>query len=246
MRLHDDAVRDIRLLIKEWTDNRTNRPTNAKRLVSWPRAGKNNIILKAETGLELGGPGVESISFLVWTNDQSLVSDNKITLVGADLPDIAGPGLPFGKVMIIGGHDFSPQNTHERFREMDLQRFDLDLEGYMVRAVSQEMKEWSRVSNEALGNGFSLSTLGSALIDKYKELDYVSSAEVLFVTSSPEDINALRPTGEKVRNVINAMRKMIEELSYDCAECDFQEICKETDGLKMLKKSLIKPNENGN
>ncbi len=242
MRLHEDALYDIRHFIKKKADNCSIWQKDSDKSVAWAKADRNNIILKADTGLELGGPGVESLSFLVWTNDLSLVSDNNITLVGADLPDLSQVAIPFGKVVMIAGQDFSPQNAHDRFREMDLQRFDLNLKGYMVRAVSQEMKEWSRVSSEALDSGFSFSTLGSTLIDKYKELDYVTAAEVLFISSSTDDINELRPTGEKVKNYINAMRKMIEELSYDCANCDFQDICKEIDDLKMLKKSLKKLN----
>jgi len=241
MRLFDEAIGDIGRFVKRKRDKGPFWQAEADIPASWPRADHNNIVLKSDTGLELGGPGTESLSFLVWTNNPSLVSDHKITLVGADLGEISQPTLPFGKVVIVAGHDFGPENTHERFREMDLLRLDLALKGYMVRGVSQELKEWSRISREALNNGFSVATLGSALIDKYKELDYITAAEVLFVSSSAETINELRPTGEKVRDTISAMRKMIEELSYDCANCDFQKICQEIDDLKMLRKSLIKP-----
>jgi len=242
MRLHEEVLQDIRRFITEKADNCTHWQKEDEKPAPWIKGDKNNIILKADTGLELGGPGMESLSFLVWTNDLSLISDNKITLMGADLQKVSQSAVPFGKVVMIGGQDFNPQNAHERFREMDLQRFDLNLKGYMVRAVSQEMKEWSRVSKEALNNGFSFFTLGSSMIDKYKALDYVTAAEVLFISSSKDHISELRPTGEKVKNYVSAMRKMIEELSYDCANCDFQNFCKEIDDLKILKKSLKKLN----
>ncbi len=236
MRLFDEAIGDIGRFVNEKRDKGPFWQSEAETPVSWPRADHNNIVLKSDTGLELGGPDAESLSFLVWTNSPSLVSDHNITLVGADFGDISQPTHPFGKVVIVAGRDFSPENAHDRFRELDLLRLDLALKGYMVRGVSQELKEWSRISKEALNIGFSVETLGSALIDKYKELDYVTAAEVIFISSSAETINELRPTGERVKDTISAMRKMIEELSYDCANCDFQEICQEIDDLKMFKK----------
>ncbi len=240
MQLYDEAIGDIRRFIKEKADAGMVADIDAETSVSWPRSDGNAIILKADTGLELGGPGFESLSFLVWTNNRSLVADNSITRVGHDLPHLPRKALPFGKVVLVAGRDFAAENIHERFRELELLRFDLALEGYMVRAVSQEMKEWSRVSTKALRAGFSFSTLGGALIEKYKELDYVTAAEVLFLSSSATDVGELRPTGNRVIEYVNAIRKMTEEQSYDCANCDFQAICRDVDELKRLRKSLMK------
>ena len=58
-------------------------------------------------------------------------------------------------MVIVGGSDFDEDNTYDRYREMELLRYDIHLKGYMMRGVSQQQREWSRVSKEAINNGFS-------------------------------------------------------------------------------------------
>jgi len=150
------------------------------------------------------------------------------------------PGsLPFGKIVLIGGNGFNEENCYDRFREMDLSRYDISLKGYMMRAVSQYMREWSRVSCEAVKNGFSFSILGSALSQKLKELNYVDAVEILIVTSSAEDVRELKKTGDRFLQYINAMTKMAEEMDFQCESCEFQEICDEAEELRDMRRSLM-------
>ena len=123
---------------------------------------------------------------------------------------------------------------------MDFLRYDLSLKGYMMRAVSQYMREWSRVSKEAVENGFSFQILGSALLQNLKALDYVSEAEVVFVTSSPEDVRELKKPADRFMKYINAMTKMTEEMDFDCESCEYQDVCNEAEELQGMRKSLMK------
>jgi len=106
------------------------------------------------------------------------------------------------------------------------------------------MREWSRVSREAVSRGFSFQIMGSALLTKLKALDYVTGVEVLFVTSSPEDIRALKNTGDKFMRYISAMTKMTEEMDFDCDSCEYQEVCNEAEDLQGMRKSLMKKQKN--
>jgi CO dehydrogenase/acetyl-CoA synthase beta subunit len=121
---------------------------------------------------------------------------------------------------------------------MELTRFDLSLKGYMLRATSQYMREWSRISLEAVKHGFSLSILGSALITALKEHPYVQAAEVMFITQSNVDVNALRDTGHTTNRLILAMNKMINEMEADCGSCDYQDVCSDASDMQALKKTL--------
>ena len=121
---------------------------------------------------------------------------------------------------------------------MDLTRFNLSLNGYMIRAAPQYMKEWSRVSVEALKNGFSLSMLGSKQIYALKKLDYVTSVEVLFITASSDEVKEFREFGDRAMQRINALRKMTQEMDLDCSNCDYQEVCNEVDDLRSMRSSL--------
>jgi hypothetical protein len=57
--------------------------------------------------------------------------------------------LPFGKVVLLKLQGMDENNCYERHRQIDMARYDLNLKGYMMRAASQYMREWSRVSREA-------------------------------------------------------------------------------------------------
>jgi len=200
----------------------------------WPIGGKNNIVLAQDTGVELGNPRQESLSLILWTDMPSRISDGQITVIGPDLPESRGKSLPFAKIVIAAVHGFSEENTCDRWQEMDLLRFDIDLAGYMMRAVSQYQREWSRVSHDSLDKGFSLSILGSALIDTMKAKEYIDAVEILFVTESPEAVRELRELAGGAMAIIGALSRMNEEIDADCTNCDYRAVCDAVDGLREM------------
>ena len=240
MNLFNDIIDELREYIAKKRLTTGIREEHAADSISWPSAERGNIVLKAETGLELGNPRDESVSFLVWTNNLSLVHDGLITLIGEEIGDIPEKSRPFGKAVIIGETGFNEKNCYDRYREIEMIRYDLNLKGYMMRAVPQYLREWSRVSKEAIQGGFSLATLGSALIERYREKDYIHAVEILLVNSSSDDVRELKDTGERVMRYINAMNKMIEELSLDCDSCDYSDVCNEVTELRAMRDSLVK------
>ena len=209
----------------------------------WPRGMGKSVVLSQDTAVELGNPRVESCSFLVWDDDPGRVRDGAITLIGPELSECDGKSMPFGKVVIAGVSGFTAENSYDRYREMDLVRYDLDLRGYMLRAASQYQREWSRVSHEALREGFSFQVLGGALIDALKKTGYVEAVEVIFITSSPEDVRSLRPISEGAHKIIGAMTKMIDELDYDCGSCSYNDVCSDVADLRSMRQQLVKRGE---
>ena len=208
--------------------------------LSWPAAGDRNLVLGSDTAIELGNPADEALALSLWTETPGKVTDNRISLVGPDITASAEARLPFGKIVLIEGKGFDEDNAYDRFREMDLVRFDVSLKGYMMRAASQKMREWSRISKEAVDKGFSFSVLGSALISEFKKIEYVNSVEVIFITSSDKDVFALRPMAEQVWKINSAMTKMVEEMSSDCTDCEFEEVCDEVAALRKMRKTKEK------
>lgn len=202
----------------------------------WPGGGGRNVVLSDETAVELGNPQMASASVLLWAENPGHVRDGKITLIGPDLQASQGKSLPFGKVVLVGVKGFNEENTYERYKEMEAVRYSLDLRGYMMRAVSQYQREWSRVSFEALQNGFSFAVLGCALRSEYLKKDYVRSVEIIFVTSNSEDVHALREITKNVSRTINAMDKMLSEIDSDCDECEYNDVCDEVGVLKNMRK----------
>jgi CO dehydrogenase/acetyl-CoA synthase beta subunit len=230
--LFDDTIRDLRKLIQNKSRGHF-REVACTGDPSWPAGGKRDLVLQADAALELGSPKDESVSFILWTEDLSLVRDGAMTLIGPDIGEIKSKSSPFGKVAIIGGTDFIPENCYDRYLDMDQARYEVSLKGYMMRAVSQHMREWSRIHREAWSGGLSLFMLGSALVQRYRRLDYVHSVELLFITESNEAVRELAAAGEQAVGYLGAIRRMSDDSSMECETCDYQQVC---DGVEDLKK----------
>jgi len=200
---------------------------------NWPRV-ESQMIFNSDTAIELGHPQTESVALLMWTDVPEKINDQQITLIGPDLSEAGLNKMPFGKIVLILAHGFNEENAYQRYQEMQAIKFKLNLAGYMLRALPQESREWSRVSKQALQSGFSLKVLGNELIRELKRLEYVDAVEIIFITSSKADVERFKPIAEKVTRVSQAMNKMFDDLEYDCSSCSFSDVCDEIDGLKTM------------
>ena len=204
---------------------------------NWPISKNRNLVLGQDTAVELGNPKDASTSFLLWSSEPDRVKNRRISVVGPDLPQIKSKQVSFGKIVIVAGEDFNAENSYERYRALEKVRYDIHLKGYMMRGTSQYQREWSRVSQEAMDNGFSLGVLGGALIEKYLELDFVRSVEVIFITTGRDDVLEMRTVSDQVMRIIGAMNKMAGELSFDCDTCDYIDVCRDVAELRSMRRS---------
>ncbi|MBN1471851.1 MAG: hypothetical protein JW925_08715 [Syntrophaceae bacterium] len=224
--------------IRDYIGKRNSKTWNsAERETLWPGGAGRNIVLSDDMAVELGSPQMESSSCLIWTEHAGLVCDGRITLIGPDIRPGVKENLPFGKVVLVAVSGFNEDNTYDRYKEMEAVRYAIDLKGYMIRAVSQYQREWSRISREALQNGFSFDVLGHALRNEYMKKDYIHSVEILFVTSDTEDVRELKEITKNVGRTINALDKMLNEINPDCDECEYNDVCDEVGELKSMRKS---------
>jgi CO dehydrogenase/acetyl-CoA synthase beta subunit len=214
------------------------RAFQAEKKPAWPGAGNRDIILMPDLAVEFGSPETASVSFGVWTGDDALVNDEQITLIGPDVTETSKKQNPFGKIVIAGVKGFDETNAFSRNREIYLKKFDLALKGHMLRSASHYMAEWHRISTAAVTAGFSFGHLGSALIRAYKTLAYVASVEVIFVTTADEDVTELYDLGKRSTRIIQAMSKMVNEMTVDCSDCDYQDLCQDAGELRRLRNEL--------
>jgi len=238
MKLLEKYIDEIRDYIEQKKSSNARRIFRADHLGSWPKSDKSGIVLLPDLSVELGNPDDASVSFQTWTEDASLVNDGDITLIGADICEASTPNLPFGKIVIAQVEDFDENNAADRTREMFLSKFDLSLSGFMLKSASNYMAEWCRISKDAVSNHFSFKILGSSLINELKNLDYVKSVEIIFITSSNNDVNELFDIGNRSLRTLNAMAKMVNEMSYDCGECEYSDICNEADELREIRDKI--------
>ena len=189
---------------------------------------KANIILKEDTFVELGNPSVASCAFVIWSDDLSWVKDGRITLIGPDIQEREGESLPFGQVIIVGGTELK----EEHYLGLERTQFTSDqIEGYMLRSVPRRV--WSRVSNQAAHKGFSFETLGRGLMAIYRwKQPLIQATEVVFVTSSKEDVDQLDGIAVGVRKFSGELRKLVRQddgtyecSEYSCTTCDQKAVC---------------------
>lgn len=189
------------------------------------------IILRTDTGIELGNPAAGSCAFVLWTDDPSLVEDGRITLVGPDIRESGGNDLPLGQVLIIGGTGLS---SKEHTALEGAQHVSDQIEGYMVKSMTGRV--WGRVSKEAAEKGFSFEVLGKALMALYKsEIPRVEAMETIFVTSGKEDVQQLDAIAVQVNEISKNVVKEnwrargidIDECSFsgDCSSCGSKPVC---------------------
>lgn len=192
-------------------------------------AGANpRIILRGETFVDLGNPAAGSCAVVLWTDSTALVVDGRVTLIGPDIPQARGASLPFGQVLLVAGKDL---NAEEHQSIAQAQYVADQIEGYMVKSSSRSI--WSRVSNDAAAKGFCFETLGKSLMALYKSaLPKVQAMEIVFVTSSKEDVLRLSELAMEVRDCgTEIIKEQWKAKGYDldcdldCRSCHDKEVC---------------------
>jgi CO dehydrogenase/acetyl-CoA synthase beta subunit len=146
-------------------------------------------------------------------------------------------------VLIAAGEGLKPED-HEKLQQA--QHVADQIEGYMVRTTSENV--WGRVSVDAAAKGFDFETLGRALMGLVKaEAPAVSAMEILFVTSSKEDVKRLNGIVSEVKEIGSEILKETWkargydlDCDYDCASCTDQTVCDDVRDVIVAQKKKIK------
>jgi len=237
MRDYEDDLRIKGRIVRSWSADQS-RPAEDDETQT-----KSTLILKEDTAVELGGPATAGTTFLLWTNDVSLVSDGRVSLIGPDITETTEPVIPFGQVMLVAGSSLNKELQPRLERDL---RDAEGVPGYAVRSTGGRI--WSRVSQQARDNGFSLRRLGSTVLSQLRRKQAaVTAAEILFVTSSVEDVQSLERMGAQVRKLAHDLRrerlKQVSEDVYECrsgVSCDVcadNEVCTDIRQIVAIRKS---------
>jgi len=202
----------------------------------------SGIILRGDTFLELGNPTAGSCAYLLWTDEPSLIRDGRITVFGPDVPESEGASLPFGQVLMLAGEELLPKD-HEKLQQVPI--VGDRIEGYMVRSASENV--WSRVGKDVAARGFDFEMLGKSLLSLAKSsTGGVTAMEVLFVTSSKDDVNELssiaassKTVGSEILKETWKARGYDVDCDFDCASCHDADVCDDIrDILATMKKNI--------
>lgn len=192
----------------------------------WTDVGYNQVILQKDTAFELDGVGFT----LVTTED----INDEVVVVGDELKNISS-NTKFARVAIVQIEDEDDaQKLHDTIKKAEYVKYNCYPDGYMMRSASSSHKESVRVSKTAIKNNISFESVGNLFISKYKEIAQVKGVRVIFVSTDVVDYTALQEIAEKTREITNTLNKVMDNLEFDCANCNLKEICDEVEGMREL------------
>jgi CO dehydrogenase/acetyl-CoA synthase beta subunit len=207
--------------------------------------GKSRIVSQSETHVELGHPSVPSAALVLCTNNTSLINDGRILIVGSDLGHLERGRYPFAHVVLVGGADMKPEHLPKL--RMALPAVG-QLDGCMVRLM--EEKIWTRVSSEAVQDGFSLQVWGEYLLQTIHDAaPAIESAEAIFVVDMHDQVKEIMQIAGRVNEkrregLLEKARKRTGkdyecENPYDCDSCPDKPEC---DALKDVAQEVKRRN----
>ena len=210
------GLREKDRVVRVWLADKPAPTVNPPAESRWPR------VLKEDTAVELGGPLSAGAIFFLCTDDESLIYDGRITLVGPDIIETTDRTLPFGQVVLVAG----PTLTKGINPELENELYTAGkIPGYMVRSTGGHI--WSRVSHQAMHDGFSLKLLGQVILAYiHINLESVNLAEVIFVTSNVGDVGELEGIGVQVRKLAHDLRReRIKQATDGAFQCESDGDC---------------------
>ncbi len=202
--------------------------------VAWP--GGFDMVLKEDTALELGAPGDGSLFMVHWTKARAN-QNHAAYLLGPELKDLPAGQNPFALAATVYGNF---NDDYDAYRMLMDALYETKLDGVSVRLVPTRGGIWCRISRRALEGGFSFDRWAAALIENFSARDSVIAARILFVTSGYKDIAGLFPIAKQTGSIIGAMKKMVEDMDCDCASCEYEQVCKGLDELKIMRRRMAK------
>lgn len=192
----------------------------------WNDAGGIQVIMRRDTAFELEGTGFNLVT--------SKEIGDEIIVIGDDLADIK-ENRSFARISIVQIDDVGDeQKAYNLIKKIEYVKYHCFPDGFMMRSTSRSHKEAVRVSKSAIKNGMDFCSVGSLLIDKYKENPAVKGVKILFVTAPDADYEKLEKTAQKNSEIAETLNHIMNSVTFDCDTCNLKAICDEVDGMREL------------
>lgn len=202
----------------------------------------DGIVLKSDIFLELGGPFADSVALTLQTNDEHLVKEDSITLIGDDIHEADRPIL-FGQIILVSGELLNDEDYLKIARVHNKNGY---IEGHMVK--SSENNIWVRVSKNLGNRGFSFDCYGSAIIAMVKTMTpSVKNVAVIFITSAKEHLQPFQNLAVETKKITQKIKEdkwLTKGINiYDCAfhgncsSCSDKETCNEIQKMTKQRKT---------
>jgi len=211
--------------------------------VSWKCLKNNEFLLGKEVAFELGDRINPCTVYNCITSNKKLINDDKIILLGKDLQQI-NKNTNFSRVTFLNVDEMEDADkAYKKIKRIEFERFNVIPQGYMVSTSSVENKENIRVSKKAIKNGLDFTTIGNIFINKYKTIEGVNNAWMIFIVGEYDFIPELVKISRKVDDITNAFEHIMKNIILDCAVCPLRSICDDVEALRQLHFNINKKNK---
>ena len=231
MELYNALIQETQELLKKGTPQRWSYSESE----AWADLGQSEFILQKDAAYELGASGKGSANYVLFTSSAELVERDEVLLYGPDLREIRGD-VDFARIVLlrVGMLDDDDERVYRTLKDIELAKYHVYPEGYMVRISPESYREQVRVGKQALRRGISFRALGNSYIKAYRKDPNVLNAAVIFVTAPGYDYGEMKAVAKKANDITNTLTHILEGLSTDCSVCALKDICDEVEGMKEL------------
>ena len=201
---------------------------------SWNMLDSNEFLMGREVRFELGDRFRDSVVSHIPTSDPDLVGEDRIFLLGPDLPEIR-QNTNFSRITLFNIDDIKdPNKAYIGVRKLNYERYKIIPEGYMILSSSFENKENVRVSKKAVKQGLNFEILGNLYRQRYHRLPGVNHVQVYFIVGDYDFVPQLVALSRKVNEVTQAFDHILKNVILDCDVCPLKTICEDIEALRKL------------
>lgn len=236
MRIYDEIIRKTTALLA----SRENRVYSYNPKNTAAEGKKNELILAKEAAFELGESILPSVSYTAITDNEQLVSGDRILLFGKDLQELAD-NSSFARITILltdNIEENGEQGAYSIIKNIDMKKYDVSPVGYMMRASALSNREQVRVSKNAIKAGLSFERVGNLFISKYKENKHVRAVMVIFVTLSDAPYEEFERLADGSVEITRALNHILADIKMDCCACEWKPVCDEVEGMKEMHSKI--------
>ena len=205
----------------------------------WEETADFEMVMMRDSAFELGGDGKPTANFTCVTTDPALVSRDEILVYGKDLSELKA-SAPSARIALVRVGDIESddeadtETAFNAIRNIDFVKYHVFPRGFMMRTSAESHREQVRVSKDAVRDGISFRSVGSAFISRYKKDINVLAVKLIFITDPTIDFKQLLSDAKAARDITMTLSKIMEGLPTDCGTCALKPVCDEVEGMKEL------------